>query len=345
MAKTMIHSETSVVMSVYNGADYLEESISSILNQTYPCFEFLIINDCSTDHSKDIILSFRDSRIRLIDNEFNLGLARSLIKGIKFARGEFIARHDADDISLPMRLEKQVNYLKRHPHVALIGSRFIVIDEAGNFLFNAYPPSSSAALKRELSFRDPIAHGSTTFRKICLEKVGTYRAEFKEAEDYDLWLRISEHFDLAIVPEFLYKWRFHIESASISRYSIQSYFAALALQLHKERLRNGKDRLQLRNQQDLTGLPEFCIDHASLLSKDQIIKNYNMWGIGLLTNNCNQAAVRLFRKSIHLQRFHMKSWLLLFLAKINSVLPFMPLMKEIYYQYMRFTCLKGELIL
>lgn len=337
MVKDMIHPEVSVIMSVYNGADYLKESISSILNQTYPYFEFLIINDCSTDRSREIVLSFQDPRIHLIDNESNLGAARSRTKGLNLAQGEYIAIQDADDISLPARLEKQVNHLKQHSHVGLIGSHFIVIDEAGNFLFNAYPPSSPAVLKRELSFRDPIAHGSTTFRKICLEKVGTYRVEFKEAEDYDFLLRISEHFDLAIVPEFLYKWRLHLESASISRYSIQSYFAALALQLHKERIRNGKDRLQLRNQQDPTELPEFCIEPASLLSKDQIIKNYNMWGIGLLTNNCNQAAMRLFRKSIYLQKFSIQSWLLLFLAQINSVLPFMPLVKEIYYQYMRFT--------
>lgn len=334
----MIYPEVTVIMSVYNGADYLKESILSILNQTYPYFEFLIVNDCSTDHSRDIVLSFQDPRIRLIDNESNLGAARSRTKGLNLAQGKYIAIQDADDISLPTRLEKQVNYLKQHPYIGLIGSHFIVIDETGKFLFNAYPPASPAALKRELSFRDPIAHGSSTFRKICLEKVGTYRPEFKGAEDYDFLLRISEHFDLAIVPEFLYKWRMHIESASISRYSIQSYFAALALQLHKERIRNGKDRLQLRNQKDPTELPEFCINLASLLNKDQIIKNYNMWGIGLLTNNCNQAAMRLFRKSIALHRFNTRSWLLLFLAKINSVLPLMPLAKEIYYQYMRVTC-------
>lgn len=338
---TQSNPDISVIMGVYNGEGYLKESIESILNQTYPHFEFLIINDCSTDHSKDIILSYKDSRIRLINNESNLGLARSLIKGIELAKGEFIARHDADDISLPTRLERQVNYLKQHAHIGLVGSYFIVIDEMGNFLYNVNPPASPAALKRELGFRNPIAHGSTLFRKICLEKIGTYRVEFKESEDYDLWLRLSEHFDLALVPELLYKWRMHIESASISRYSIQIHFTALALQLHRERIKNGKDRLQLRNSQNPIELPEFCIPSANLLSETQIIKNYNMWGIGLMTNNCNQAAMRLFRKSIHLQRRSVKSWLLLFLAKINSVLPFMPLVKETYYQYMRFIHREG----
>ena len=112
----------TVLLSVYNGERYLRESIESILNQTFTDFEFLIINDGSTDDSRRIISSYDDPRIQLIDNEQNIGLSQSLNKGLKLARGTYIARQDADDISEPERLAKQVSYMDRNPHIALLGS-------------------------------------------------------------------------------------------------------------------------------------------------------------------------------------------------------------------------------
>src|SRR3990170_6306785 len=105
-----MNPEITVLMSVYNGERFLREAIESILNQTYRDFEFLIINDGSTDSSREIILSYNDPRIRLIDNELNIGLTRSLNKGLRLARGKYIARQDADDISFRKRLEKQVAF-------------------------------------------------------------------------------------------------------------------------------------------------------------------------------------------------------------------------------------------
>ncbi len=112
----------TVLMSVYNGEKYLREAIDSILNQTFKDFEFLIIDDGSTDSSADIIRSYTDFRIRLIQNEKNIGLTRSLNKGLKLAKGEYIARMDVDDISLPIRFEKQVSFLDKYEDVKLVGS-------------------------------------------------------------------------------------------------------------------------------------------------------------------------------------------------------------------------------
>ena len=116
------HPLVTVLMAVYNGEKYLREAIESILDQTYTNFEFLIINDGSSDRTEEIILSYNDKRIRYIKNEQNLKLIASLNKGLDLAKGEFIARMDADDISLPERLEKQINFLEKHPEIGLLGS-------------------------------------------------------------------------------------------------------------------------------------------------------------------------------------------------------------------------------
>ena len=119
----------TVLMSVYNGEEYLRIAIDGILNQTYNDFEFIIINDGSTDQSRNIICSYTDKRIKLIDNDKNNGLIYSLNKGIENASGKYIARMDADDISLPTRLQKQFDYLESNKHFALVGSSAILIDE------------------------------------------------------------------------------------------------------------------------------------------------------------------------------------------------------------------------
>jgi glycosyltransferase involved in cell wall biosynthesis len=131
----------SVVMSVYNGEKYLRQAIESILQQTYTDFEFIIIDDGSTDSSREIIQSYDDKRIRLVINEQNIGLTKSLNKGIRLAKGEFIARMDADDISLPQRFEKQVAYLDSHPEVGVLGTYANIIDHRGKIINNIIFPT------------------------------------------------------------------------------------------------------------------------------------------------------------------------------------------------------------
>ena len=201
--------KVSVVMSVYNGEPYLREAIESILNQTFTDFEFLIINDGSTDSSRDIILSYNDPRIRPIDNEANLGLPVSLNKGIRLAKGEYIARQDADDVSLPERLELQASELDVHSSVGVVGCWWHGIDLDGRIFDKVTVPTEGQLLLQRM-LRDglnPSPHGSMMMRKEIVHRVGDYDERFWFTQDFDLWLRMWPHTDFVVFPSFLYQLR------------------------------------------------------------------------------------------------------------------------------------------
>jgi len=234
--------KVTVLMSVYNGEGYLREAIDSVLSQTYSDFEFLIIDDGSTDGSVDIIRSYLDPRIRLIENEKNIGLTRSLNKGLKLSRGEYIARMDGDDIALPERLEKQVHFLNEHVNVGLVGGSDITINGVGDEIGFRKKLTNNGALKQGLLAGDnQFCHPSSMFRKECIEKVGPYREEFKMAQDYDLWLRIAEEFELANIEEALCKHRIIPDSISTSKQSQQEAYHRLAHSLALQRRIFGVD--------------------------------------------------------------------------------------------------------
>jgi glycosyltransferase involved in cell wall biosynthesis len=197
----------SVVMSVFNGEKRLLEAIQSILSQTLTNFEFIIINDGSTDKTKSIIEGFNDPRIRLI-NQKNHGLVYSLNRGISLARGEFIVRFDADDISMPSRFEKEIAWLIKDKKRGLVGSFFTYIDEdSGVPGLTLYTPTKHIDLCRMMYFVNPLAHGSTMFRREAFEEAGGYRIEYFKAEDYDLWRRIAVNWEIGQIPESLYWYR------------------------------------------------------------------------------------------------------------------------------------------
>lgn len=204
---SIINPEISVVLSVYNGEMYIENAIRSVLSQTFPNFELIIINDASTDSSADIIRNFDDPRIRIVENESNIGLTASLIKGIRIAKGHYIARMDADDISLPHRFETQFSFLESHPDYALIGSSFYLINDNGETLGLVQVLTENTLIQEKLTEKNWFCHGSTLIRKSAYEVVGGYNCEYKYAQDYDLWLRISEQFKVYNTDEPLYSWR------------------------------------------------------------------------------------------------------------------------------------------
>lgn len=206
MDKNIRQPAVSVVMSVYNGERYLREAIESILSQSYKNFEFIIINDGSTDGSKKIIQSYKDARIQLI-NQQNRGLVPSLNTGIKTAKGRLIARQDADDISLPDRLQIQVSYLERNPNTVLVGSSMQVMDEASNIMHTHHVLLSDPELRQELLVRSPFAHGSVVFRREDAIQAGLYHTTHWPAEDYDLWLRLSTYGSLSNINQPLYIYR------------------------------------------------------------------------------------------------------------------------------------------
>ena len=181
----------SVLLPVYNSANYLRESIESILNQSFKEFELLIICEPCTDGSIEIIKSYKDSRIIHIQNEKRLGLINSLNMGIELAQGEYIARMDADDVSLPERLAKQVEFLDAHPEVGVLGCAVQVIDDYGNPSHIRQFPVEHGVLRWHLCFYNPIAHPTVMMRREIVERAGGYNSDMVHTEDYDLWRRLS----------------------------------------------------------------------------------------------------------------------------------------------------------
>lgn len=204
----------TVLMPMYNAGRFLAPAIESILQQTFQEFELLIVNDASTDGSKEIARSFGDKRIRIVDNEKNLGLARTLNRGLELATGEFIARHDADDLSHHERLEKQVAFLRAHPAVALVGTQAIIIDEWGKYKrILLDQPHEHVAIKWDLLFDNSFVHTSVMFRRaIVVEKFGGYDASYVACEDYELWSRLAESCQVANLRCHLVFHRLHVRS-------------------------------------------------------------------------------------------------------------------------------------
>lgn len=217
----------SVVMSVYNGKKFLHEAIESILSQTFKDFEFIIIDDGSVDESVDIIRSYKDDRIRLI-RQNNHGLVFSFNKGVRLARSEFIARMDADDISLPTRFEKEVTLLAGNKHIGLVGSFFTYIDEDTStpLAITMTAPTKHVDLVRMMYIVNPFGHGSIMMRKSAVQGAGGYRHGYEPAEDFDLWHRIARDWTICQIPEVLYWWRLNPNSISHTKQEIQHKAAA-----------------------------------------------------------------------------------------------------------------------
>ena len=208
-------------MPVYNGGFYLKLSIESILSQTFSNIEFIIINDASTDGSDDIVGSFNDPRIRLVSNFHKLGLPQSLNRGIGLAKGRYIARQDADDISLPERIAIQLDFMKKNPHIALLGTWGYLIDGKGKIKKRLTPPSDPTMLKWQMIFRNQFIHSSIMGQTEVFKKLGGYNIN-AVSEDYDLWCRIMHHYEIAQLPEPLILYRKHQSSYSAENYKAQS---------------------------------------------------------------------------------------------------------------------------
>tara|TARA_Y100000310_G_scaffold96038_1_gene93804 strand:+ start:498 stop:1505 length:1008 start_codon:yes stop_codon:yes gene_type:complete len=198
----------TVLMSVYNGENYLGEAIDSILNQSFTDFEFIIINDGCTDSSRDVITSYSDHRIRLIDNQRNIGLTRSLNKGLELAQGEYIVRMDADDISLSKRIEKQVSFMHNNLSIDVCGSWIKYFRNGNKIVFRS--PSDPEEIKANLFFRNIIFHPTVIFRKKLPNGDRVfYNENYLRAQDYELWSRISQLSNISNINEVLVKHRSH----------------------------------------------------------------------------------------------------------------------------------------
>jgi len=206
------NTEISVIMSVYNSETWLKESIQSVLDQTFTNFEFIIINDGSNDRSSQIIENFKkkDSRIRVINNNENIGLANSLNKGILASKGNWIARIDADDICYKSRFKDLISLSKTFHNTLLFGSSHNEINEKGEILRHCIYPSKSKRLKFRLITKGGFfSHSSAFYSRKLVEDLGGYRPQIHRAEDYDLWLRISEKTQIICATKPLVSVRQH----------------------------------------------------------------------------------------------------------------------------------------
>lgn len=206
----------SVIMPVYNGEHFVSTAIDSILAQSWTDFELILINDGSTDKSQDIINGYGDARIRIINNEKNVGLSATRNIGLEAALGKYIAWLDCDDVSEPTRLEKQLELMESDPTIGLCGTWVETFGDNNNQLWKY--PSSPEFLRCRMLFDDPVATSSVMLRRSVVEN-GNMRfdLEYPPAEDYDLWERISCHSRIANIPEILTRYRIHGNQTSVIR--------------------------------------------------------------------------------------------------------------------------------
>ena len=229
-------------MPAHNAGRWLPEAIESLLAQSLPDFELLVVDDGSTDDSPTLLsdLARRDGRIRVLQQSKS-GLCQALNRGLAAARAPLFARLDADDLADPDRLQRQVGYLRRTPTVGMVGSWAREINGQGRPLGQRTPETEPEALKRELARGNPFVHSSIMARTQLMRDLGGYRAAFQAAEDYDLWLRMSEVSDLANLPQMLVSYRVHSDSVTGRDAMRQAFSVRLAKSAATARRNSGAD--------------------------------------------------------------------------------------------------------
>jgi len=202
-------------MAVHNASAFVAKALDSILRQSFGDFEFLIVDDGSDDDSIAIVESYDDSRVRLERNDRNIGLTCSLNRGLALARGRYIARMDADDVSLAERFAKQVTFLEDHSQVGVLGTGFQLIDGEGTIDRQHHCfPEDHRLLRWLLCFENPLVHSSVMIRRETLQAAGGYAEHMVTSQDYELWCRLSETTELANLSEVLVRLRKHADSVS-----------------------------------------------------------------------------------------------------------------------------------
>ncbi len=253
-----IKYKISVVMSVYKEPiEWLRQSIDSILQQTFTNFEFIIVCDNPFyDECIDVLKDYseKDSRIKIIVNEENIGLTKSLNKGLNIARGEYIARMDADDISMPLRFEKQVKFMDEHQDIVASGTASYIM--RGESLKIRHATISSKALWSMIAFESPICHPSAIFRRIIDGESVRYDEGFRYSQDYALWLSFIEKHKISNIDEPLIKYRVSEAQISTSSHSAQQTFAIKNQQKAVELMRINMAENEMNALQATTRIPE-----------------------------------------------------------------------------------------
>jgi glycosyltransferase involved in cell wall biosynthesis len=240
----------SVIMSVYNGTSFLEESINSILNQSFSDFEFIIVNDGSDKITKKILINYKkkDKRIILL-NQKNKGLTKSLNAGIKICKGELIARQDADDISYKERFTEQIKLFNTNKEIVLCGSFANLINEKNQIIKSITNiPTNDLDIKKKLFDQNIFIHSTTMYKLKIMNKIGGYNNNFKYAQDYECWCRMSAEGNFANIPNKLIALRVHSQSISATKRKEQNYYALKAkIFFNSKKIINKKKIINFKN--------------------------------------------------------------------------------------------------
>jgi glycosyltransferase involved in cell wall biosynthesis len=298
----------SVVIPLYNAAPYVAQAVRSVLDQTVADFELIVIDDGSTDGSAQVVerAAKGDGRLRLV-RQANAGVSAASNRGTELARGEFLARVDADDVCLPHRLEKQVAYLREHPECVAVGSRVMFIDEEGLPLFEM----PGIALGHEeidrglLAVEWTILQPATMFRTTALRAVGGYRTDLRIHEDHDLFLKLAEFGKLANIDEVLFQYRQRTNSAVTTYadrhvWSFQSVF---------------EDAWKRRGLVGKRPMPPIA-PHPSY--RQRMLKQHRLWGWKSLEAGNLASARKYARAGLRMAPFSADSWRLMYCALRGS---------------------------
>ncbi len=291
----------TVLLAVCNGQQYLREALDSVLAQTFRDFEFLIIDDGSTDQTLPVLKEYekRDPRIRLISRP-NKGLTNTLNEGLALARGEYLARMDADDVCLPNRFEKQIEYLQQHPNCVLLGSRVLLMDPQGWPIREMCKEQTHEQIDAaHLNRGWPVVHPAVMMRLSALKQIGGYRDEFNTLEDLDLFLRLAEVGRLANLPDLLLRYRQHFASVTHSKEEKQNQIRQAIY-----------DQTRTRR-----GLPPDVPPPPSTRSKPrQRYEQHRSWAWAALKAGNRKTARKHAIKTVQGAPFEADSWRVLFSA-------------------------------
>jgi hypothetical protein len=285
----------SVLMPAYNAAPYVAQAIESIRGQTYDDFEFLILDDGSTDGTLDICRRYaaNDPRIRVIEGDHH-GHTWWLNRALEMARGEYIARMDADDVSMPARLARQVDFLDGNRPCAAAGCDLIIIDSEGDVVGTVRHPVRHDEILRQIvnGGLGIVVHAAVMMRRDALLAIDGYRVETEPAEDLDLWLRLARVGELANIPELLFQVRQHVASVCFSQFHKQK---AIGLGI-------------VNAARSERGLPP--LNDATFSSKTSPARAHRMWARGALLLGRRKSAWKHVRLALGIQRFDVEAYAL-----------------------------------
>lgn len=284
----------SVVMPVYNAERYVGEAVDSILAQTFSDYEFLIFDDGSTDRSRAILESYaeRDERIRVVVGHHR-GYVPWLNEGLRLAKGEFIARMDADDVSLPTRFARQVEYLRQHSDCAAVGTDALLVDADGAPICELAHDVDHELIEADLlsGGHGVIAHPSSMMRRATLLDIGGYREEFEPIEDFDLWFRLVERGRLANIPEVLFRYRQHRANVTIAQADRQGACADVIITEARRR----------------RGLPP--LGHSVWnYTPPGVPESHRQWALLAIGSGFRETASKHARRALAKQPWSLQSW-------------------------------------